>query len=200
MTKNIAFYCTFFLCYSFLVLSGFAEEASFEAEATRRLSEVTAGDTSGMAVLVARDGKIVFQQGFGFADIANKTPISPETKFRIGSVSKQFTAAAVLRLAEQGKLSLDDKLSKHFPDFLHGDEVILRQLLTHTSGLRSYTDKPDFLSKVKEPIEPGKLIESFQNDPPDFAPGKGFHYNNSAYFLLGVGAGVCRGRRCGRLR
>ena len=163
----------------------FAAEPSFEESATQRLREVTAGDTSGAAVLVARDGKIVFQGGFGFADIEKKTPITPETRFRIGSISKQFTAAAVLRLAEQGKLSLDDTLDKYFPDFPHGGEVKLRLLLTHTSGLHSYTDKPDFIGRVKEPIEPAKLIEWFKNDPPDFAPGKGFHYNNSAYFLLG---------------
>src|SRR5262245_42778140 len=97
----------------------FAEEISFAAAATRDLSEITKGDSSGVAVLVARDGKVVFQGGFGLADIAKKTPITPETKFRIGSVTKQFTAAAVLRLAEQGQLSLDDPLAKHFPDFAH---------------------------------------------------------------------------------
>lgn len=163
----------------------FAAERSFEEGATERLRAVTAGDTSGVAVLVAREGKIVFQGGFGFADIEKKTPITPETKFRIGSISKQFTAAAVVRLAEQGKLSLEDSLAKYFPDFPHAADVTLRQLLTHTSGLHSYTDKPEFIGRVKEPIEPAKLIAWFQNDPPDFAPGKGFHYNNSAYFLLG---------------
>src|SRR5437899_1312935 len=90
----------------------FAAEPSFEESATQRLRDATSGDTSGAAVLVARDGKIVFQGGFGFADIEKKSPITPETKFRIGSISKQFTAAAVLRLAEQGKLSLDDTLDK----------------------------------------------------------------------------------------
>ncbi len=163
----------------------FAEELSFEAGAKRHLSEVTKGDSSGVAVLVARDGKVVFQGGFGLADIAKKTPITPETKFRIGSVSKQFTAAAVLRLAEQGKLSLDDSLAKHFPDFAHRSGVTVRHLLTHTSGLHSYTDKPEMFSRVSKPIAPEKLIAWFQNDEPDFAPGAGFHYNNSAYFLLG---------------
>src|SRR4051812_40937837 len=85
-----------------------AAEPSFEEEATRKLRDLASGDSSGVAVLVSRDGKIVFQGGFGYADLAKKTPVTPETKFRIGSVSKQFTAAAVLRLAEEGKLSLDD--------------------------------------------------------------------------------------------
>src|SRR5882724_891161 len=173
------------LLFSGYATPGFAKDLSFEAGATRRLSEVTKGDNSGVAVLVARDGKVVFQGGFGLADIAKKTPITPETKFRIGSVSKQFTAAAVLKLAEQGRLTLDDSLAKHFPDFAHRSGVTVRHLLTHTSGLHSYTDKPEFLSRVSKPIEPEKLIAWFQGDAPDFAPGAGFHYNNSAYFVLG---------------
>jgi CubicO group peptidase (beta-lactamase class C family) len=91
----------------------------------------------------------------------------------------------VIRLAEQEKLSLSDSLSKYFSDFQNGDDVTVRHLLTHTSGLHSYTDKPEFISRVGAPIEPEKLIAWFQKDPPDFAPGAGFHYNNSAYFLLG---------------
>ena len=160
-------------------------EVSFAEGATKHLRDATKGDTSGVAVLIARDGKIVFQGGFGPADLEKKTPVTVETKFRIGSITKQFTAAAVLRLAEQGKLAVSEPLSKFFPDFPRGGEVTLRHLLTHTSGIHSYTDRPDFLTKVSQPIAPGALIESFKNDPPDFAPGAGFHYNNSAYFLLG---------------
>jgi len=152
---------------------------------TSRLRELTKGESSGVAVLVARDGKILFQNGFGLANLAEKTPITPETKFRIGSISKQFTAAAIQRLAEEKKLALTDSLAKFFPDFPRAGEVSLHQLLTHTSGIHSYTDKPDFIGKVSQFIEPAKLIASFQGDPPDFAPGAGFHYNNSAYFLAG---------------
>ena len=160
-------------------------EISFEEGATRHLQEATKGGTPGVAVLIARDGKVVFQGGFGLADLEKKTPVTIETKFRIGSITKQFTAAAILKLAEQGKLAVTDPLAKFFPDFPRGGEVTLRHLLTHTSGIHSYTDQPDFLTKVSQPIEPGALIASFKNDPPDFAPGAGFHYNNSAYFLLG---------------
>ena len=160
-------------------------ELSFEEGAKRHLTEATKGETSGVAVLVARDGKIVFQGGFGFADIGKKVPVTVETKFRIGSISKQFTAAAILKLAEEKKLSVTDSLAKFFPDFPRAEKITLHHLLTHTSGIHSYTDKPGFLAGVTEPIEPAKLIASFQNDPPDFEPGAGFHYNNSAYFLLG---------------
>ena len=171
-----------FLLAAFSVLHA---EVSFEQGAVAHLSEVTKGNSPGVSVLVARDGKIVFQGGFGLADLEKKTPVTVETKFRIGSITKQFTAAAILKLAEEKKLAVTDPLSKFFPDFPRGGEVTLRHLLTHTSGVHSYTDKPDFFTKVSQPNEPGALIETFKNDPPDFAPGAGFHYNNSAYFLLG---------------
>ncbi|HVU33692.1 MAG TPA: serine hydrolase [Opitutaceae bacterium] len=157
-----------------------------EAGIVRRLRAATTGDKPGVAVLVARDGKILYQGGFGYADIAHRTPITPDTKFRIGSITKQFTAAAILRLAQDGKLSVSDPLSKFFPTFPNGDAITLRHLLTHTSGIHSYTDKPDIAEHVTKPVTPDKVIEWFQHDPPDFAPGKGFHYDNSGYFLLGV--------------
>ena len=172
-----------FICA--LSFSTLAATLSFQEGAVRHLLEATKDNTSGVAVLVARDGKIVFQGGFGLADVVKKTPITLETKFRIGSISKQFTAAAILRLAEQGRLAIDDSLAKYFPGVPHGSDITLRHLLNHTSGLHSYTEKPEFYGRVVKAIEPGNLIAWFRDDPPDFAPGAGFHYNNSAYFLLG---------------
>ncbi len=108
-----------------------------------------------------------------------------DTKFRIGSITKQFTAAAILRLQEQGKLSVRDPLSKFIPDYPRGSEVTLHHLLTHTSGIHSYTGKPNFLETVSAYTTPEDLIKSFKNDPYDFDPGKKWLYNNSGYFLLG---------------
>src|SRR6185295_12156707 len=108
--KRFGFLAALVLLTGLCATLSVAAELSFQDGAKRHLSEVTKGDSSGVAVLVARDGNIAFQGGFGLADLEKKTPITPETKFRIGSVSKQFTAAAVLRLVEQGKLSLDDPL------------------------------------------------------------------------------------------
>ena len=104
----------------------FAAEPTAEERVTTRLRELTKGDTSGVAVLLARDGKILFQAGFGLAELATKTPVTPTTKFRIGSVSKQFTAAAILKLAEEKKLALTDPLAKFFPDFPRGSGVTLQ--------------------------------------------------------------------------
>jgi CubicO group peptidase (beta-lactamase class C family) len=140
---------------------------------------------AGAAVLIARDGKILFKHGYGLADVSNNVPVTPETKFRIGSITKQFTAAAILKLQEAGKLSVEDKLSKYIADFPRGDEVRLHHLLTHTSGIHSYTSKPDFMETVTKPVKTVDLIESFKNDPYDFDPGKKWLYDNSGYFLLG---------------
>jgi CubicO group peptidase (beta-lactamase class C family) len=139
----------------------------------------------GVAVLVARDGQILFQGGFGLADVEKKTPITTETKFRIGSVTKQFVASAIMKLAEEGKLAISDPLTKYFPDLPNAKEITVKNLLTHTSGLKSYTERPDFFNGVTKPVEPAALIASMQKDRPDFAPGARYEYCNSGYFLLG---------------
>ncbi|HGJ66829.1 TPA: DUF3471 domain-containing protein [bacterium] len=148
-------------------------------------NRVFKGDSPGASVLVAKDGKIIYQKGFGYADIGNKVPFTIETKSRIGSITKQFTASAILKLQEEGKLSVNDKLSKFIPDFPRGDEVTVHQLLTHISGIQSYTSKPDFMNKVLYEVKPEELIEYFKNDPYNFNPGEKWMYNNSGYFLLG---------------
>jgi CubicO group peptidase (beta-lactamase class C family) len=139
----------------------------------------------GAAVLVARDGQILFEKGYGLADIENHVPVTPATSFRIGSITKQFTAAAILKLQEQGKLSVEDTLPKYVPDFPRGSEVTLHHLLTHTSGIHSYTDKPGFVAAVMHPAKSLEVIQSIEADPYDFSPGRQWRYDNSGYFLLG---------------
>lgn len=146
---------------------------------------VIKGDSPGAAVLVAKDGEILYQKGFGFASLEHHVPIKPETKFRIGSITKQFTASAILKLQEDGLLSVNDPLSKFIPDFPRGGEVTIHHLLTHISGIHSYTSKPDLLKTVTAEVKPAEHIESFKNDEFDFEPGEKWLYNNSGYFLLG---------------
>jgi len=150
-----------------------------------RLREATRGESSGVAVLVARGGRVLFEGGWGYASVENEVPFTPATKSRIGSVTKQFTAAAILKLAEQGKLSVQDRLEKYYPDFRRGGEVTLHHLLTHTSGIHNYTAKPDFLHDVTAGTTPDELIRSFQDDAFDFDPGERWAYCNSGYYLLG---------------
>jgi CubicO group peptidase (beta-lactamase class C family) len=162
-----------------------AEPTTAEQQADAVFQNVIKPDDPGLAVLVAQDGKILFEKGYGLADIEHHTAVTPETKFRIGSITKQFTAAAILKLQEEGKLSVEDKLSKYIPDFPRGDEVTLHHLLTHTSGIHSYTSKPDFMEHVTNAITTEEVIKSFKHDPYDFDPGAKWLYDNSGYMLLG---------------
>jgi len=146
--------------------------------------ELLTNNSPGAAVLVARNGNILFEKGYGLANIGDRVPVAPQTKFRIGSMTKQFTAAAILKLREQGKLNLDDKLSKFIPDYPRGDEVTIHHLLTHTSGIHNCTSKPDFLQNVGVYHEPEYWIKSSENDPYDFDPGQKWNYSNSGYVLL----------------
>ena len=139
----------------------------------------------GIALLVAKDGNVLYKKGFGYADVKNRITVTPDTKFRIGSVTKQFTAAAILKLQEQNLLDVNDKLSRFIPDFPRGDEVTIHQLLNHTSGIHSYTGKNDFLSRVTKTVSPDTLIAAIKKDSFDFNPGEKMLYNNSGYFILG---------------
>ena len=154
-------------------------------------------EAPGIAILVSKEGKVLYEKGFGYADIKGKKIVTPNTKFRIGSVTKQFTAAAILKLQENNLLSVNDKLSKYIPDFPRGDEVTIHHLLTHTSGIHSYTGKPDFLNRVTKTISEDSLIQYFKNDPYDFSPGENYAYNNSGYFLLGYIVGKVSGKPYG---
>lgn len=143
------------------------------------------GKKPGAAVLVARDGKVLYEGGFGYADVEGSVTVTPETKFRIGSISKQFTAAAILKLVENGKMNLQDPLIKYIPDFPGGKDVTIRHLLTHTSGIHSYTGDPLFIERVTKPIKWEDLLEEIKQYDYDFEPGANWAYNNSGYMILG---------------
>ena len=117
------------------------------------LQKAAEDDHPGAVALIARGDEVIFAGAAGEACIAHDTPITTLTKFRIGSVSKQFAAAAILKLQEEDKLSVHDKLSKFVPDFPRGDEVTLHHLLTHTSGLKNYTSDPAFYETVETAVE-----------------------------------------------
>ena len=145
----------------------------------------TQGESPAIVVLAAQNGKILYRKAFGFANLEKHIPATPETKFRIGSVTKQFTAAAILKLQEDGLLSVNDKLSKFIPDYPRGDEVTLHHLLTHTSGIHSYTADPDFFLNLGKKVEPEDIIKLFKGKEFNFNPGEKWLYCNSGYYLLG---------------
>jgi CubicO group peptidase (beta-lactamase class C family) len=138
-------------------------------------------------VLVAQHGKPIYARAFGYADREQKRAATADTSFRIGSVTKQFTAAAILRLEQAGKLSVDDPVRKHLPEFPGpGREVTIHQLLTHTGGIPSYTDDPRVVSRRREPWTVEALLKTFWAKPLQFPPGTNHHYSNSGYAILGA--------------
>ncbi len=137
-------------------------------------------------VLVMQKGKVIYKKAFGMAEREWNIANTVNTKYRIGSVTKQFTAACILLLAEQGKLNLDDKLSKYIPDYPKGDSITIHMLLNHTSGIKNYTAIPEFFPKAALPLSIDTMIALFKNKPFDFSPGTKWNYSNSGYFLLGV--------------
>ncbi len=144
-------------------------------------------DDPGATVIVVKDGKTVFRKAYGAADVAAKTPLTPGTVLRLGSITKQFTAVAILMLAEEGKLALNDPITRFFPDYpTQGKVITIEHLLTHTSGIVSYTGKSAYVAAMAKDLTVAQMIDGFKNDPLEFEPGTRFKYNNSGYFLLGA--------------
>ncbi|MBO0798016.1 MAG: serine hydrolase [Blastocatellia bacterium] len=141
------------------------------------------------SVLVGQDGKVIFSKGYGMANEEWNIPNTPQTKFRLGSITKQFTATAILLLQERGKLSVQDPICKYVSECPQAWEPItIHHLLTHTSGIPSYTDvkSPEEYRKLSlSPVTVTGFVDSFKSKPLEFAPGEKWKYDNSGYFLLG---------------
>jgi CubicO group peptidase (beta-lactamase class C family) len=138
------------------------------------------------AVLVARGGQVLFRRAYGMANYELQVPNSTKTRFHIASVSKPFTAAAILQLQEQGRLNVTDPVSRFVPDFPNGDQITLHNLLTHTSGIPDINGLDDFDTFALSPHTIPQLVAKFANLPLDFKPGKGQQYSNSNYNLLAL--------------
>ncbi len=152
------------------------------------LKDSFAPDQPGASVIVVKDGRTVFRKALGMADIELGVPLQPDMVFRLGSITKQFTAVSILMLAEEGKLSLQDRIEKFLPGYpTQGYAITIEHLLTHTSGIQSYTDIPGWMtSKILAPMTVTELVDGFKKEPMQFAPGEKWAYNNSAFVLLGA--------------
>ena len=138
------------------------------------------------SVLVARGDEVLLSKGYGSANLEWNIPNSPSTKFRLGSVTKQFTAASILLLEERGKLKTDDLVKKLMPDTPAAwDKITIYHLLTHTSGIPNFTSFPDYGPQEPFSATPEKLVARFRDKPLDFQPGEKWSYSNSGYVLLG---------------
>lgn len=150
------------------------------------LSHTYRADQPGAAVIVVQDGKVIFRKGYGLANVELGVPIKPEMVFRIGSMTKQFTAVAVMMLVEEGKIGLDDDIRTYLTDYPNpGKKITVRNLLTHTSGIPELLEIKAWEKHVRDPITPDELISFFKDKPLDFAPGEKWSYSNSGYVLLG---------------
>src|SRR5258706_11917690 len=137
-------------------------------------------------VLVARKGRILLERAYGMANYELQVPNSTATRFHIASVSKPFTAMAILQLEERGRLSVGDPVSRFVPDFPNGDRITLEHLLTHTSGIPNVNDLPDYDTFARSPHTVEQLVAKFASLPLDFQPGSDYHYSNSNYNLLAL--------------
>jgi CubicO group peptidase (beta-lactamase class C family) len=139
----------------------------------------------GGVFMVAKNGKAIYQKAFGKANLELDVNLSAESVFQIGSMTKQFTAIAILMLEEQGKLNVQNTVSKYIPDYPAGDKITIHHLLTHTSGIKDFTKMKSIRDISNKEMSPKMLVDFFKNEPVDFAPGEKFDYNNSGYVLLG---------------
>ena len=137
-------------------------------------------------LLVAEKGEPVYAKGFGQSDRETGQVPGIDTNFRIGSVTKQFTAATILLLVEDGVLSVDDPVSKYLPGWPRGEELTIHHLLTHTGGVFNYTNDPEFMKQAAEPRTTEQMLTLFRDKPLDFDPGEKFSYSNSGYVMLGA--------------
>lgn len=140
----------------------------------------------GSTFLIAKEGNIIYKKAFGLSNLELNVSMEPDNVFEIGSMTKQFTAISILMLMENGQLNLDDDITKFIPDYpTNGHKITIHHLLTHTSGIKSFTSMKELNGISKQDLTPLELIDFFKNEPIDFVPGAKFKYNNSGYVILG---------------
>lgn len=162
------------------------DDQQITADLDKMLSEQFKTNEPGATALVARKGKIIYEKAFGMANLELDVPMKTDNVFRIGSLTKQFTAVAILQLIEQGKLNLQDEITRFIPDYpVQGSKITIEHLLTHTSGIQNYTAMKDYHERMMLDLKPTEMIDHFKNEPLRFAPGTKWNYSNSNYFLLG---------------
>lgn len=176
------------ILFSFVALLIFVQSNAQSAE--QKIDELLKAYASqnklNGAVLVAQKGKVVYQNGFGYRNAEGKVPNDVNTIFQIGSITKQITAAVIMQLQQEGKLSVQDKLSRYFPGFANGDKITIENLLTHTSGIHNYTDDTVIMKNdVTKHYSENEMLKLFASYTPDFEPGTSWKYSNSAYSILG---------------
>jgi D-alanyl-D-alanine carboxypeptidase len=171
-----------------LLARGASAQSALASQIDAVMTSVFVADQPGAAAIVVKDGKVVYRKAIGMASMELGVPLQPDTVFRLGSITKQFTAAAVMLLVQDGKIALNDPVEKYLPGYpTQGHVITVEHLLTHTSGIQSYTSIPGwFPTKIRADLPLLELIDGFKKEPMQFAPGERYAYNNSAYVMLGA--------------
>lgn len=168
-----------------LIFTNVAFSQSTERKIDSLLNSKFSEEGPGAVFLIAQNGKATHKKVYGKANLELNVPMIINNVFQIGSMTKQFTAVAILMLEQDGKLQVTDKISKYIPDFPNADNITIHHLLTHTSGIKDYTKMKSIWEISKKKMSPKELIDFFKNEEVDFKPGEKFSYNNSGYIVLG---------------
>jgi CubicO group peptidase (beta-lactamase class C family) len=169
-----------------LLFASFSNSQSVSNQIDKLIEKAVQLNRFNGSVLVSKNGKIIYEKAYGYQDVQNNVLNTSNTIYQIGSTTKEFTAAVVLKLAEQHKLSLNDKLSNYFPYFKRGNEITIKNLLTHTSGIYEILRDKDAVMESARPRSREQMLSYFINKPLDFDPGTQYSYCNSGYILLGL--------------
>ena len=170
----------------FMMFFNISKAQNLESKIDKILTNQFKSNETGVSALVAKDGKVIYRKAFGKANLELDVNMTSDNVFQVGSITKQFTAVGILMLLEEGKLTLDDDITKFIPDYpTNGKKISIHHLLTHTSGIKSYTSMQKFGEVMTIHKSPLKFIDFFKNEPMDFEPGEKYKYNNSGYFILG---------------
>ncbi|MBC7950151.1 MAG: serine hydrolase [Chitinophagaceae bacterium] len=192
--KNVVLIFVFSLLSS-LIFSQQKGIPQLTSEFDKLLSEQFKSNETGASVLVTRKGQIIYQKAFGKANLELNVPMQVDNVFGIGSITKQFTAIAILQLMEQGKLKLTDEITRFIPDYpAQGHKITIEHLLTHTSGIQDYSSLQDTTGRGRIDFTPREMVDYFKNRPMRFDPGTKYEYSNSGYFLLGYIIEIISGR------
>lgn len=189
MKKIVTLLVSLFWCFS---VNGFVASAQSATQLTVEFDKLVAsefkGQEPGGVVLITQRGKIIYKKAFGFANVELEVPMTAQIVFNIASITKQFTAVAILQLMEQGKLSLHDEITKYLPDYpVNGQKITIENLLTHTAGIPG--PAPEAMAKLqarRDVVSLQEIIATFKNRPLDFPPGTKWSYSNNGYILLGA--------------
>lgn len=189
MNKPILAICFVFLAYALTPmarggLQPNTDDPAIEAKVDAYIKPYVDINSFSGAVLIARKGNVLLSKGYGMANVELDVRNTPQTRFHIASISKTFTAAAIMLLEERGLLRLTDPLTKYIPDYPTGDKITIHHLLVHTSGITNVNDLPEYNERSRFAQTPASLIELFKNKPLNFQPGARYSYSNSNYNLL----------------